>query len=212
MFDGTIRIHKGVSENGVYPIVPNGFADQTIPFLKMASYHWEYTNPTFSVTNPNKPFSHPASPHLVLVDEDAILGQRKEFLLVLDAVALGRERFAVVTVVVETQMLQDDACNEATGPIWIVSASLDEKNICFQHLAIFRYDIIYIIYIYIIYTLIIYFYIIIYNYIYIYHVPPICSTNRPEDFHAPSILQPGPLCQALCAFAIRVIAVLLEGM
>ena len=34
----------------VYPIVPkpNGFADSTIPFLQMASYHWGFINPTFS--------------------------------------------------------------------------------------------------------------------------------------------------------------------
>ena len=32
------------------PEQPNGFADHEIPFWKMASYHWEYENPTFSVT------------------------------------------------------------------------------------------------------------------------------------------------------------------
>ena len=37
-------LYLGVSENVVYPIVPNGFADHD-PYekwWKMASYHWEY--------------------------------------------------------------------------------------------------------------------------------------------------------------------------
>ena len=33
--------HMGVSENVVYPIVPNGFADH-YPYEKML-FHWEYT-------------------------------------------------------------------------------------------------------------------------------------------------------------------------
>ena len=36
----------GVSENVVYPIVPNGFADQTIPFLN--GYFIGNINQTFS--------------------------------------------------------------------------------------------------------------------------------------------------------------------
>ena len=38
--------YMGVSENVVYPIVPNGFADQTIPFLN--GYFIGNINPTFS--------------------------------------------------------------------------------------------------------------------------------------------------------------------
>ena len=33
-----LQIYQGVSENVVYPIVPNGFADHEIPSWKMASY------------------------------------------------------------------------------------------------------------------------------------------------------------------------------
>ena len=40
----------GVSENVVYPIVPNGFADHEIPFLN--GYFIGNINPTFSGPNP----------------------------------------------------------------------------------------------------------------------------------------------------------------
>ena len=41
-------VYMGVSENVVYPIVPNGFADH-YPYEKWL-FHWEYTHiyPTFS--------------------------------------------------------------------------------------------------------------------------------------------------------------------
>ena len=38
--------YLGVSENVVYPFLPNGFADQTIPFLN--GYFIGKINPTFS--------------------------------------------------------------------------------------------------------------------------------------------------------------------
>ena len=39
-------VYLGVSENVVYPIVPNGFADHEIPFLN--GYFIGNINPTFS--------------------------------------------------------------------------------------------------------------------------------------------------------------------
>ena len=45
------RCHVGVSENVVYPIVPNGFADP-YPYEKWLAIIGKI-NPTFSVTNPN---------------------------------------------------------------------------------------------------------------------------------------------------------------
>ena len=34
-------LHSGVSENVVYPIVPNGFADH-YPYIIKWLFHWEY--------------------------------------------------------------------------------------------------------------------------------------------------------------------------
>lgn len=51
---------------------------------------------------------HPR-PHLVLVDEDTILGQGDEVHLALHAVGFAVEALAVVAAVVEAQVLQDDA-------------------------------------------------------------------------------------------------------
>ena len=44
-------IHVGVSENVVYPIVPNGFADH-YPVFKFL-FHWEYIYPIFRQTHVN---------------------------------------------------------------------------------------------------------------------------------------------------------------
>ena len=47
--------HMGVSENVVYPIVPNGFADH-YPVFKWL-FHWEYTQHFQTNPYPDKPIS-----------------------------------------------------------------------------------------------------------------------------------------------------------
>ena len=47
---GESSIEMGVSENVVYPIVPNGFADH-YPYEKWL-FHWEYTYTQHFQTNP----------------------------------------------------------------------------------------------------------------------------------------------------------------
>ena len=59
---GQYFFFMGVSENVVYPIVPNGVADQTIPFLNC--YFIGNINPTFS----DKPLWQ-ISPCLILYTE-----------------------------------------------------------------------------------------------------------------------------------------------